>query len=199
MPPAAPPGGATGARAATGAPSKPSRVASTAKAIAPAAGSDDDFSDKTGKTGNPLNDTSKHAAIEMGELGLADAESALEAMSSFRLAEGALQRNDPKGAEEYARKAVDGDPTQADYVALLAWIRALGAAPQPIEDAIRTMSRVLIEDPSNERALFYRAKLLVRTNRLPEALNDFNELLLANPNHREAQNEARQLKTKVTS
>ena len=39
------------------------------------------------------------------------------------------------------------------------------------------MSKVLIDDPSNERALFYRAKLLVMTNRLPEAFNDFNELL----------------------
>ena len=118
-------------------------------------------------------------------------------MSSIRLAEGALQRNDVVTAEEHAKKAVAGDPTQADYVTLLAWIRSLGGARQPMEEAIRTMSRVLIEDPSNEKALFYRGKLLVRTNRLPEALNDFNELLSANPHHREAQNEVRQLKTKV--
>lgn len=126
-----------------------------------------------------------------------EAEAALEAMASFRLAETALQRNDAAAAEEHAMKAIAGDPTCGDYIALLAWIRALGAAPQPIEEAIRTMSKVLIEDPSNERALFYRGKLLVRTNRLPEALHDFSELLSSNPNHREAQLEVRQLKAKL--
>lgn len=135
------------------------------------------------------------SAVEIGDEGLAEA--ALEAMSSFRLAEGALQRNDMAAAEEHAMKAVARDPTQADYITLLAWIRALGGAPQPIAEAIRTLSNVLLDDPSNEKALFYRGKLLVRTNRLPEALNDFNELLSANPHHREAQNEVRELSSKV--
>jgi tetratricopeptide (TPR) repeat protein len=139
------------------------------------------------------------SVIEIGEGGLADAEAALEAMQSFRLAEGALQKNDTVAAEEHARKAVAGDPNQPDYVTLLAWIRSLVNTPKALEDAIRTMSKVLIEDPSNERALFYRGKLLIRTNRLPEALHDFNELLSANPHHREAQNEARQLKSKLPS
>lgn len=121
----------------------------------------------------------------------------LEAMSSFRLAEGALQRNDLIAAEDHAMKAFERDPTQSDYVTLLAWIRSLGGAPQPMEEAIRTMSKVLLDDPANERALFYRGRLLVRTNRLPDALNDFNELLSANPHHREAQNELRQLKAKL--
>lgn len=141
----------------------------------------------------------KGSVIEIGEGGLADAEAALEAMQSFRLAEGALQRNDTVAAEEHARKAVAGDPNQPDYVTLLAWIRSLVNTPKALEEAIRTMSKVLIEDPSNERALFYRGKLLIRTNRLPEALHDFNELLSANPHHREAQNEARQLKAKLPS
>ena len=134
-------------------------------------------------------------AIEIGDAGLADAEAALEAMSSFRLAEGALQRNDLVTAEQHAARAVEGDASQLDYVTLLAWIRALrtGAA----DEALRTFSRVLIDDPSNERALLYRAKLLVRMNRLPEALHDLDELLSANPNHREAQAEARQLRARI--
>ena len=134
-------------------------------------------------------------AIEIGDAGLADAEAALEAMSSFRLAEGALQRNDLVTAEQHAARAVEGDASQLDYVTLLAWVRALrtGAA----DEALRTFSRVLIDDPSNERALLYRAKLLIRTNRLPEALHDLDELLSANPNHREAQTEARQLRARI--
>jgi tetratricopeptide (TPR) repeat protein len=170
----------------------------------PSSEDDDDFGGST-RPNNPVvdgddeaNDTNRLSAIEIGEAGIADAEAALEAMTSFRLAEGALQRNDRSAAEEHAKKAVAGDPTQPDYIALLAWIRSLGAAtPAVLDDAIRTMSRVLIEDPSNEKALFYRGKLLVQTNRLPEAMNDFNELLSANPHHREAQTEAQQLKSKL--
>ena len=126
-----------------------------------------------------------------------DAEAALEAMQSFRLAEAALQRNDLANAEKLAQKAVDGDPTQADYVTLLAWVRALGNDPNAMKQAVATMSKVLIEDPSNERALLYRGKLLVRTNRLHDALNDFNELLSTNPHHREAAAELRSLKQKM--
>ena len=201
---------------ATGAALPPSKVATTVKGIAPAPPSDDAFSDDV--TGKRLpvdvasvvpanadpdatgpNDAADAIAIEISDDGLADAEAALEAMSSFRLAEGALQRNDIAAAEEHAKKAVAGDPTQADYITLLAWVRAQSGGHQPTEEAIRTMSKVLIEDPSNEKALFYRGKLLVRTNRLPEALNDFNELLSTNPHHREAQAEVRELKAKGLS
>lgn len=131
-------------------------------------------------------------AIDLSD-GMADAEAALEAMQSFRLAEAALQRNDVAGAEKLARKAVEGDPTQADYLSLLAWIRALGNAPAAVEEAIQTMSDVITEDPSNERALFYRAKLFARTNRIKEAIADYDELLGANPHHREAAAERRKL------
>lgn len=145
----------------------------------------------------PSLDRTGAGSLEVGDAQVAGAESAIEAKTSFRLAESALKRNDVASAEAHARKAVLGDPTEADYVTLLAWIRSLGGASQPMAEAMRTISKVLIEDPSNERALFYRGKLLVRMNRFPEALIDFNELLAANPQHREAQNEVRQLKTKV--
>jgi hypothetical protein len=136
-------------------------------------------------------------AVDISDDGFAEAEAALEAMQSFRLAEAALQRNDIAGAEKLAQKAVDGDPTQVDYVTLLSWIRALGNAPPAVEEAIATMTRVLADDPSSERALLYRGKLLSRTNRYQEALADFNELLAANPQHRDAQAEVRHLKSKT--
>ena len=118
-------------------------------------------------------------------------------MQSFRLAEAALQRNDFANAQQLAQKAVEGDPSQADYITLLAWIRALGNHPTAIEEAITTMTRVLGDDPSSERALLYRGKLLARTNRLHEALADFTELLASNPQNRDAANEARVLKSKL--
>lgn len=135
-------------------------------------------------------------SIDFGE-DMEDAEAALEAMQNFRLAEAALQRNDVANAAQLAQKAVDGDPTQADYLTLLAWVKALGNDANVVKSAVATMSKVLIEDPSNERALLYRGKLLVRTNRLHDALNDFNELLATNPHHREASSELRALKQKM--
>jgi hypothetical protein len=205
------PGGAKpaeGGPRATGAnpPAKVPMAPATLRGIAPAPSSEGDVSEAAAESAEakesaePANESDEPeggSAVEVGEAGLADAEAALEAMTSFRLAEGALQRNDRVAAEEHAKKAVAGDPTQPDYIALLAWIRSLGGEPQLVDEAIRTMSKILIEDPSNEKALFYRAKLLVKTNRLPEALNDFNELLAANPNHREAQNEARLLRERL--
>jgi hypothetical protein len=162
------------------------------KSIAPGANPDDDGIEIELDMGGPRN-----GAIDMGDDGLADAEAALEAMQSFRMAEAALQRNDVAGAQRLAQKALEGDPSQADYVMLNAWIRALGGHPAPVEEAIAIMSQVLGEDPSSERALLYRGKLLVRTSRFEEALADFTELLGSNPQHREAQAEVRQLKTKM--
>jgi tetratricopeptide (TPR) repeat protein len=140
----------------------------------------------------------QNGAIDIGDDGLADAEAALEAMQSFRLAEAALQRNDLAAAEKLARKAADGDPTQNDYITLLAWIRAQGNNPLLVDEAIDTLSRVLADDPSSERALLYRGKLLARVNRANEALADLNELLSSNPQHRDALAEVRQLKSKTT-
>jgi tetratricopeptide (TPR) repeat protein len=155
--------------------------------------SNDDIEIELDDGGGPPN----NGAVDLGDDGMADAEAALEAMQSFRLAEAALQKNDVAGAHKLAQKAVEGDPTQADYITLLAWIRSLGGNPTAVDEAISTMTQVLEEDPSSERALLYRGKLLARTNRLQEALADFNELLGSNPQHRDAANEVRLLKSRM--
>jgi hypothetical protein len=122
-----------------------------------------------------------------GELSddMAEAEAALQAMTSFRMAEAALQRGDLQGAETLAAKAYKADPTQSDYSTLLAWVRVqLGKVRA--DAAVLTMTTVLEDDPSNERALLYRGKLYAQLGRAPEATADFNELLSTNPHHREA-------------
>ncbi len=130
---------------------------------------------------------------------VADAERALEAMTNFRLAESALQRNDLAQAERLAARAVTGDPSQTDYVALHAWIRAMTSAKDDaLSDAIHTLSRLLAEDAGNERALLYRGKLLKKMNRMREALRDFERVLQTNPRHREATQEVRLLKQRAT-
>jgi tetratricopeptide (TPR) repeat protein len=190
---AAPPAKAS-APAANVAKPAPAPAASSSGAAAARADSTDeiDIDVDDGRGGR-----SNGSAIEIDDGGLADAESALEAMQSFRLAEAALQRNDLANAQKLAQKAVDGDPTQFDYITLLAWIRSLANTPQAIEAAINTMTEVLAEDPSSERALLYRGKLHARTNRLHEALADFNEVLSSNPQNRDAANEARLIKSKL--
>ncbi|MCL2723576.1 MAG: hypothetical protein FWD69_03980 [Polyangiaceae bacterium] len=124
-----------------------------------------------------------------------DAAGALEAMTHFRLAQAALMRGETETALTLAQEAVDGDP-QADYRALLAWVRSLGGNPSVLHEAITTMSGILSEDPSNEHALLYRGKLFVRTAQPKLALADFNELLSINPDHREAAMEVRLLKSR---
>ncbi len=125
---------------------------------------------------------------------MADAERALEAMTNFRLAETALQRGDMQLAEKLAKSAAEGDPEQAEYVSLYAWVRAMGASPNQVNDAIETISRVLVSEPTCERALLYRGKLYKRANKSKDALKDFEALMKANPKHREAASEVRLLR-----
>lgn len=135
--------------------------------------------------------------IESDDMNVSGAEAALEAMTSFRLAEAALQRGDIDGARRLAGKAVASDPSQADYVALLAWIRSMSGETEAIAGAVTAMSRILKNDASHERALLYRARLYVRTNRVKEAVADFNALLAVSPHHREAATELRVLKSRI--
>ncbi len=126
-----------------------------------------------------------------------EAEPALEAMANFRMAESALQRNDTASAERLAKKAVDGDPSQVEYVTLLAWIRALRSSdPKAIDASIATITDVLEREPDLVRALLYRAKLYKRRHNAAAALADLDLLLSIDPEHKEAQNEVRALRVK---
>jgi hypothetical protein len=129
---------------------------------------------------------------------VANAERALEAMTHCRLAEAALERGDLSQAERLIARAVIGDPAQTDYVALHAWIRAvMSSKTEGFSEAIHTLSKLLAEDPDNERALVYRGKLLKKMNRMREALRDFERVLKTKPHHREAIQEVRLLKQKA--
>ncbi len=123
-----------------------------------------------------------------------EAERALQAMTDFRLAETALSRNDLASAERLAAKAVEGEPTNGEYISLLAWLRALSGKADAVNEAIAKLSEVLEEDALCERALLYRGKLLKRASRKVEALRDFLTVLDVNPKNSEAASEARLLR-----
>lgn len=133
--------------------------------------------------------------VEIEEGGMADAERALEAMTDFRLADAALQRGDLPTAETLAEKAVEGDPSQAEYRALLVWIRSQGR-PNEVADMLGELDLVLADDPACERAHFYRGKLLKALGRHVDALAAFEDVLTLNPQHREASTEVRVLRAR---
>jgi hypothetical protein len=123
-------------------------------------------------------------------------ERALEAMVNFRKASTALDRNDLATAEQLAKRAALGDPENAEYRALVAWLMALSGTRESAKDALTELNRVLKVDAFCERALLYRGKLLKKENRNVEALRDFMTVLELNPRSNEAASEVRFLRMK---
>jgi len=129
-----------------------------------------------------------------------NAERALEAMTHFRLAESALQRNDLAQAERLAARAMTSDPDQVDYAALHVWIRATAAGDDDSAiEGIQTLTRLLARDADNERVLLHRGRLLKRVGRLREALRDLERLSSLNPRNKEAASELRALKQRTAT
>lgn len=133
--------------------------------------------------------------VEIEEGGMAEAERALEAMTDFRLAEAALQRGDLGSAEALAEKAVEGDPGQSEYRALLIWVRSQGR-PNELAAFVGELDLVLADDPACERGHFFRGKLLKALGRHVDALASFEDVLTLNPQHREAATEVRMLRAR---
>jgi HD-GYP domain-containing protein (c-di-GMP phosphodiesterase class II)/uncharacterized protein YjiS (DUF1127 family) len=139
---------------------------------------------------------SSTAPVAPPEEEMDEAERALQAMTDFRLADTALQRNDLAAAERLAKKAVTGDPENAEYRALVSWLLALSGKKEAVKEAIAGLSDVLKDEALCERALLYRGKLLKLENRHSEAMRDFMTVLDVNPKNNEAASEVRLLRKK---
>jgi hypothetical protein len=144
----------------------------------------------------PPSEPPEEEAPAAGEESQDDAERALEAMADFRKADTALQRNDLAVAERLAKKAVEGDPDNTEYRALVSWLTALSGKKESVKEALHGLNDVLKDDALCERALLYRGKLLKRENRNSEALRDFMTVLDVNPKNNEAASEVRLLRMK---
>ncbi len=125
-----------------------------------------------------------------------DSAKLVQAMTDFRLAEAALQRNENAVADELARKALAAEPTNAEYGALVAWTGALSGSKDAVPLAIAKLNVILKEEALCERALLYRGRLYKRAKRTAEALRDFSSVLDINPRHSEAALEVRLLRMK---
>ncbi len=112
----------------------------------------------------------------------------IEAVASFQKAEVLLKKRDLHAALEEATRALEGDPTQADYLALHTWIRSqIGNGK--LDEHIVDLGRAVDMQPNNVRALWYRGQLLKRAGREPLAMKDFRAILEVKPNHVDAKRE----------
>jgi curved DNA-binding protein CbpA len=115
------------------------------------------------------------------------------ATEDFKKAEACFKRNDLVSAEEFCRRALAGDATQADYHAMLAWLISLKPENQPQEilGSIRMLSKAIAMSERCERAFFWRGMLYKRIGKLEAAYRDFREAVELNPNNIDAVREMR--------
>ncbi len=114
----------------------------------------------------------------------------VHAATAFQRAEVLLKKRDMAAAESEALAAMEGDPEQADYKALYAWICAQKPRDE-YDDLIALLNEALASEPANQRALWYRGQLYKRAGQDNLAARDFKRLLDLNPRHLDAQREVR--------
>jgi tetratricopeptide (TPR) repeat protein len=118
----------------------------------------------------------------------------VEAAGHFQKAEVCFKRSDFTQAEALCRKALDLDPTQPDYVAMLAWLTAMkpeSQAPEKTMACIEQLGRAIKMNERCERAYFWRGMLLRRLGRDDLAVRDFREAMDLNPHNIDAAREVR--------
>jgi tetratricopeptide (TPR) repeat protein len=113
---------------------------------------------------------------------------------NFQNAEIALAQHDLELAETLCRRAHEEEPRQAEYLALLAWLRTFrddGASRAAIDEALEMFERALDLHPGCERAYMYRAQIRKASGDADGALSDFRSAHALNGNNVEAAREIR--------
>ncbi len=118
----------------------------------------------------------------------------VEAATNFQKAEVCLRRHDLAQAEVLCRKAVEADPTQSDYLAMLAWLTALKAenqTPERTRESIQMLDRAIELNGRCEKAHFWRGMLHKRLGKSDTAFRDFKAAVELNPRNIDAAREVR--------
>jgi hypothetical protein len=97
-------------------------------------------------------------------------------------------------AERFAKEAMEGDPQQAEYLAL--WVTIESLKPERTEtgtyaDLVEMMNDAVKREPASEAVRFARAELLKRAGRTDEAFKDFKWVADHHPRNLEAVREVR--------
>lgn len=118
----------------------------------------------------------------------------LRAAAAFQKAEVLARREDWAQALKFAQQAHAGDPEQAEYTALYAWIAA--HAPERSEsnnydDLIELLHRAVKQQRNNVRVRLYRAAVLKLAGQSVEAMRDYRTVNELDPTNVEAQRQIR--------
>lgn len=114
----------------------------------------------------------------------------IRAATAFQKAEVLMKRNNYVGALEEARKALELDSSQADYVALLAWVESTQLNAN-LEELLLRIDKAQRMEPNNTRIRWYRGSLLKRLGKNGRAAGDFRFIVENDPRHVDAQRELR--------
>jgi curved DNA-binding protein CbpA len=131
--------------------------------------------------------------LKHGEQGAEDQEEVqrvLRAANSFQKAQVLLKRNSLAAAEVEARQALADDPTQADHVALVAWLEA-SKPNASLERALSTLNDCVQMEMMNLRVRWYRGQILKRMGQERRAVDDFRFIVERDPRNVDAQREIR--------
>jgi curved DNA-binding protein CbpA len=117
----------------------------------------------------------------------------LEAAGNFAKAEAFFKKNDMVQAEALCRKAYEADPSQADYIAMIAWLEA--QRPTLSKDEVRMriamLDKAIRLNERCEKAFFWRGQLHKKMDMLPQAMKDFKAASEINPRNTDAIRELR--------
>jgi tetratricopeptide (TPR) repeat protein len=119
-------------------------------------------------------------------------EQTVEATVEFQKAE-VLRKSDLALAERHARTALQLDPEQADYHALLAWVlfERHPGEDAPLTEMLALVDHALKLHDKHDRAHLYRGSILRRLGREADAVKAFRRSVELNPKNVDAQREVR--------
>lgn len=114
----------------------------------------------------------------------------LRGAQALQRAEILLKKKDVKGALVEAQTAYEADPTQADHIAMYAWVQGMQRT-ENFAELIKMLDSALKSDPNNIRAHWYRGQLFKKAGNNLKAIKDFKTIIQLKPNHVDAQRELR--------
>jgi curved DNA-binding protein CbpA len=119
----------------------------------------------------------------------------IDAETTYQKARILLRTNQIEEAHRLAKEAVQANPEQGDYLALLAWVEAKRKGlKEDVSDLIPRLREAVELAPKSENARFYFAELLRRAGKLREALEQYEWVMQINQHNVDAVRQVRLLR-----
>lgn len=126
-------------------------------------------------------------------------ERAMDAGLVFQKGEVMFKKGEYDEAEALVHQAMQADPENLEYRAMLAWIQAHVVGTPPDEHSRKThykrqialLNEVIASDKNFAKALYYRGELLKRSGDEDRAYKDFRKVMSLDPRNIDAAREVR--------